>query len=127
MKFSKQRLLIHNAVKDNRIHPTADEVYAMLKPKNPNLSLGTVYRNLNNLAKSGDIIKIHLPNGGDRFDADTSDHFHYVCTECNKVFDLVLPQATKAIEDVISGMSFEVDDYQLVFNGRCDCCKKNKS
>ncbi len=131
MKFSKQRLLIHNAVRDNRIHPTADDVYAILRPQNPNLSLGTVYRNLNNLARNGELLKITMPNGGDRFDADVSNHYHFVCTDCNEVFDLEIPQISaavdEAVDEAVETLDFEVDSYQLVFNGRCKNCKKKSS
>ncbi len=127
MKFSKQRLLIYNAVRENRIHPTADDVYTILKPENPNLSLGTVYRNLNNLAESGDLLKIHLANGGDRYDADIEDHFHFVCNDCQNVFDLELPQISAVLSEVAKEHEFEVSGHQLIFNGRCKKCKKKHS
>ena len=68
MKYSRQREIILNTVMENPVHPTADMVYSILREENPNISLGTVYRNLNYLAAEGIIRKITMPEGCDRFD-----------------------------------------------------------
>ncbi|MEZ4357711.1 MAG: transcriptional repressor [Eubacteriales bacterium] len=88
MIYSKQREIIYNAMKDNRSHPTADELYNQLKPKNPQLSIGTVYRNLNLLVEKGLIDRIKVPNGPDRFDRKDSPHYHMICKVCGKAFDI---------------------------------------
>lgn len=88
MKYSKQRELIEYTVKNNRIHPTADEVYSILKPNNPSLSLGTVYRNLNTLAESGKIKKLSMADGIHRFDGDVKEHYHVCCEICGNVYDV---------------------------------------
>ena len=68
MRYSKQRELILNTVLQNKIHPTADDVYKLLRDEYPGLSLGTVYRNLNFLAEHDMLKKINVPNGSDCFD-----------------------------------------------------------
>ena len=69
-------------------HPTADTVYLHIKEEFPNISLGTVYRNLNLLADIGEALRIPTPDGGDRFDGRCEPHYHVVCTNCGNVFDL---------------------------------------
>ena len=78
MKFSRQREIILRHVKNFPVHPTADQVYTALKKENPNLSLGTVYRNLNQLSDAGMLKKIHIADGSDRFDGRTDPHFHMI-------------------------------------------------
>ena len=78
MKYSKQREMIYNCIKDNLMHLTADAIYEMLKKDNPNLSLGTVYRNLSRLADHDMIRKVSIPGYPDRFsDGTLEDHFHF--------------------------------------------------
>ena len=90
MKFSKQREMILNQVKMFPVHPTADQVYTALKADNPNLSLGTVYRNLNLLSEMGELLKIRIADGSDRFEGRTDSHYHMVCDKCSRVFDVEL-------------------------------------
>ncbi|MDF2566884.1 MAG: transcriptional repressor [Oscillospiraceae bacterium] len=126
MKYSKQRELIQNTVLENRIHPTADDVYNMLKPIHTNLSLGTVYRNLNTLVENGTIIKISMPNGSDRYDGDLSKHDHMVCDQCGKVFDIKTEGLLNIVQKIENTTDFEVRDYQLMIHGLCHNCKESK-
>ena len=77
MKYSKQREMIFNCIKENPMHLTADAIYEMLKKDNPNLSLGTVYRNLSQLAEHNMIQKVSIAGYPDRFDGTLQDHFHF--------------------------------------------------
>ncbi len=86
-KFSRQREMIYEQVKNYPTHPTADEVYNALKKDFPNLSLGTVYRNLNLLSEMGLLTKLHLGEK-DRFDGNTEPHCHFFCNKCGRVFDV---------------------------------------
>jgi len=85
--YSKQREEIINILKESYSHPTAEEVYLLAKEKNPNISRGTVYRNLNLLLEKGEIIKLDMHNGSDRFDYMKYDHSHVICAECGRVID----------------------------------------
>ncbi|MBQ9624806.1 MAG: transcriptional repressor [Clostridia bacterium] len=121
MKYSKQRELIYNAVAPNRMHPTADDIYDMLKRDNPNLSLATVYRNLNQLADNNDIIKVQIPGQKDRFDPNVHDHYHFICSECGHIYDI-----DKELVNMPCGISVdghEVDDVKLTLTGVCKNCK----
>ncbi len=88
LKYSRQREMIKEFLMTRKDHPTADIVYMNVRRQNPNISLGTVYRNLTLLADIGEIARLRVGDGVDHFDADTSPHYHFVCTECGAVIDL---------------------------------------
>ena len=81
-KYSRQRESIKDFLATRKDHPTADMVYQNVRRQNPNISLGTVYRNLTLLAESGEINRLNMGDGVDHFDADTSPHYHLLCTKC---------------------------------------------
>lgn len=124
MKYSKQREIIYDALKHVNTHPSADELYEMLKPEHESLSLGTVYRNLRQMSKNGMIREIASPGNKDRFDADLSSHQHFFCMECGKVFDVFLPEADNSSE-VGKKYGFEVVKSEHSYYGICsDCSEK---
>ena len=124
MRYSKQRELILNTVLQNRVHPTADYVYNCLKTDHPELSLGTVYRNLNLLAKHNMLKKICVPNGSDRFDGTLTEHYHLICTKCGCVSDIDLPEV-RLIEDKIRlKTGFTVTNTNFAFEGLCKACSE---
>ena len=92
LKYSRQRESIKEFLRTRTDHPTADVVYENMKLIYPNISLGTVYRNLTLLADIGEIQRLRVGDGVDHFDADTSLHYHFVCTKCGCVEDLDMYQ-----------------------------------
>lgn len=122
LKYSRQRQSIQNYLATSFDHPTADMVYMHVKNEYPNISLGTVYRNLNLLTDMGEAIKINTPNGGHRFDGHTAPHNHFICTECGAVVDLEMNE----ISDVqtLSGEQFAgcIESHSTVFFGKCGEC-----
>lgn len=88
LKYSRQRESIKEFLAARTDHPTADTVYTNLRKTFPNISLGTVYRNLSLLSDMGEIIKISTGDGADRFDGRTAPHNHFVCRQCHRVIDL---------------------------------------
>ena len=126
IKHSKQRDAIMEYLKNTHEHPTADSVYAALRKEYPNISLGTVYRNLALLSELGEINKLSTGSGPDRFDGDIHPHYHFVCKKCNCVSDLYL----KGLEMVntIAGSDFNgtIDGHVTYFFGTCaDCTNEN--
>lgn len=122
MKYSKQRELILEAVRSHPIHPTADTVYGILRAEYPNLSLGTVYRNLNCLAAEGKIAKLTMPMGGDRFDGTTAPHYHMLCETCGGVTDCPI-DVMSGFEDVIyRETGFAVRGHEMIMTGECAAC-----
>ncbi len=122
MKFSKQREMILNQVKMFPVHPTADQVYTALKADNPNLSLGTVYRNLNLLSEMGELLKIRIADGSDRFDGRTDCHYHMVCDKCSRVFDVELSELDGLNETVSQKYGHKLTLVTLNLNGVCCEC-----
>lgn len=121
-RYSRQRELIHHAVMDTTEHPTAEMVYQWLKPENPNLSLGTVYRNLNLLVGEGAITRLDFPV--ERYDANTMPHNHFRCGACGAVYDLELTYDHTLDEKVLCASGHDVRRHELIFHGTCVNCKQ---
>lgn len=124
MKFSKQREMILNQVRMFPIHPTADQVYTALKADNPNLSLGTVYRNLNLLSEMGELLKIRIADGSDRFDGRTDRHYHMVCDKCSRVFDVELSELDGLNDAISQKYGHKLTMVTLNLNGVCCECEQ---
>lgn len=127
-RFSRQRQMVLDVVKNRTKHPTADRVYEILKKDHPEISLGTVYRNLNLLAEMGEISRVESSSVKDHFDGNQHPHAHFVCRRCGGVFDLdldisMLLQSTKGVDG-----SFLVEDCKVIVQGICeDCLKKERA
>ena len=122
LKYSRQRESIKEYLNGTREHPTADMVYMSVKEEFPNISLGTVYRNLNLLADIGEAIKITTPDGGDRFDGCTTPHYHFCCTKCGSVIDLDLPELTHVNEAANANFDGVIESHSMLFYGTCKNC-----
>ena len=128
LKYSRQRESIKHYLMSTREHPTADTVYIHVKKDFPNISLGTVYINLNLLTDIGEAIKISTPDGGDRFDGRAEPHNHFLCTKCGRLLDLDLDM--HSIEEVnrLAAENFDgiITSSSTLFYGECsDCIKKS--
>lgn len=124
MKFSKQRELIYRQVMNFPVHPTADEVYSALKAENPNLSLGTVYRNLNLLSENGMLMKIRIADGSDRFDGRTDNHYHMICDSCSKVYDVEIEDMSDLSDKISKKYGHSLTEITLTLRGLCTGCIK---
>ena len=120
--FSSKREAIFKTIASTKSHPSAAWVYDKLKDEIPNLSLGTVYRNIALFKEQGKVITVANVNGEEHIDADTSDHAHFVCEHCGKVFDLN-SSPLSALEDELSQNGFEINRKNVVFHGVCCDCK----
>jgi len=125
MRYSKQREMILQTLKDNPVHPTADYIYDLLKPKMRALSLGTVYRNLNLLEKNGLIKRIRGLDGRDRFDHNNFDHLHTICQACGRAQDVMLPpKLAAALARLKEKTPFTVKSCEILLNGICAGCRE---
>ena len=123
IKKSKQRDALLNELNCRYDHPTAEDLYVSIKKDIPNLSLGTVYRNLNLLQSEGEIIKISS-DGADRFDGNTMPHCHFVCRKCGRMKDISLPENVSPItNDSINSVNGTVEKYSLTLFGVCSECE----
>lgn len=126
MNYSKQREIILETLKENVVHPTAEYLYAKLKEKDPKISLATLYRNLNQLSENGIIKKIDGLETSSHFDHNTHAHYHFICTECERVFDVDADVAPDLIKKTQEMTDFTIESHDIVFTGICRDCKRNK-
>lgn len=124
LKYSRQRESIKEYLAHSTSHPTADMVYQHVRTIYPKISLGTVYRNLNLLADIGEISRLTCGDGYDRFDADTHEHYHVICTKCHNVFDLHIDPLDHI--NVLANANFdgEITGHTTLFYGVCSDCKE---
>ena len=127
LKHSRQRDAIMSILKNTNAHPSAEWVYNEVKKDFPNISLATVYRNLNLLLSTGELIRLDVGTGTEHYDADIENHYHFVCGECGSIIDLDSPQLTEIDRTVEKDTGFEVDNHSLLFYGMCQNCKKAKN
>lgn len=118
-----QRNAVLRTVQEMKNHPTAEEIYLEINRIYPNISRGTVYRNLNFLAEQGVILKVLIPDAADRFDFNISEHYHFKCSGCGKVFDADIPYQRNINEKVADKHGFTVTGHTIVFSGKCADCK----
>ena len=124
-KRFKKRDAILDCVRQTKVHPSADWVYARLKPDISDLSLGTVYRNLALFKEQGLITSLGTVKGVERFDGNIDPHVHFICTECGAVDDLMeiqLPSELTATATQMCGGS--IQSSQLIFTGKCRKCQE---
>lgn len=116
-KHSRKRDAILACLQGTKSHPSAEWVYAQLKPVIPDLSLGTVYRNLAEFRRSGQIISVATVDGTERFDADTHPHTHFICRTCGAVIDL--GEVAISAPETDCG---RVEEISVVYHGTCKAC-----
>ena len=121
MRNSKQRDLILDIVNSSYTHPTAEEIHSNCLMVIPNISLGTVYRNLDVLQKSGSIRRINLKDNTYRYDRAMDNHAHFVCNSCLTISD-INENILKNLDEINGNKVLSCD---IIFKGICkDCLKK---
>lgn len=123
MKFSRQRELILNTILSNSVHPSADYIYDYLKKDNPNLSLGTVYRNLSQLVAHGIIKKVSIPGCADRFDGRICNHHHFICNKCGEIYDIDSNIFNNMNSSLENELGLDIIESNISFRGICSKCK----
>ena len=128
-KHFRKRDAILSCLRITTAHPSAEALFAHLKPEIPDLSLGTVYRNLNLFKKQGLAVSVATVNGVERFDANTEPHVHFICTDCSAVLDLEDMLIPEPLADAAAKCcGGRVTGCQLSFTGICqNCLTKTKS
>lgn len=121
-KFSRQRECILDDLRNRCDHPTADMVYESVRVEQPNISLGTIYRNLSFLVENGQILKISTGGGPDRFDGCVSPHNHFVCRACGSVIDMDYAPEEDILKKASNQFDGAIEGYNLQFFGKCGNC-----
>lgn len=119
-----QCALVYEAVNELQCHATADEVYEAIVKNNPTVSRGTVYRNLNRLSQTGQIRKVEVPGGADRFDHRCDEHYHARCEKCGRVFDVDMEPITDLEKRIGKAHGFRFTGHDIVFKGICPGCEE---
>ncbi|MDD3335381.1 MAG: transcriptional repressor [Eubacteriales bacterium] len=119
-----QRTLVFETVNKLACHATADEVYDAVIKQHPHISRGTVYRNLNQLAEGGEVKKIEVPGGADRYDHRCDDHYHAKCLQCGRLFDLDMEYLTNLDKEIRNTHGFEITGHDIMFKGVCEECQQ---
>ena len=120
--YSRQREAILEVLKNSKNHPTAIQVYNEVSKKIPNISLGTVYRNLSKLASEGEILNLSVGDGNEHYDGDVSAHIHLFCTECGKIEDMMIEN--DPTDSLVKQKKFVPKNRVYVVYGVCSDCNK---
>jgi Fur family ferric uptake transcriptional regulator len=122
--MTRQRQIILEELQTVDSHPSADEVYEMVRKRMPRISLGTVYRNLEILSELGEIQKLEL--GGDlkRFDRKPNKHYHIRCINCGRVDDAPIAPLNQVEDELYGATVYTIIGHRLEFEGLCPGCSK---
>lgn len=128
-RYSKQRETIYEVLVNDCTHPNVDTIYMNVKKIIPDISLGTVYRNLNVLAEQKRIRRLDIGEGAVRFDAKLEPHYHLICNECHDIQDLEIDESlfSPLIDNVQNHCHVLIDRADIIFHGTCNKCLKRKS
>ena len=124
IKNSKQRKIILEVIRTNLIHPTAEQIYNFVNKIDPKISKSTVYRNINTLVQSGVIKKINTSSGAYKYDYIEEPHYHFICSKCNKVYDV---KKIFDINDISNSIKSQINENiyikDICINWICEDCK----
>ena len=126
VRITPQRHAVLDYLLHSKSHPTADEIYKVLEEKFPNMSVATVYNNLRVLREVGLVRELTYGGESSRFDCNMTDHYHVICTLCDKVVDFHYPplDEIESLAEQVTG--FVIDDHRLELYGVCQECQENR-
>jgi Fur family ferric uptake transcriptional regulator len=122
MRLTTQRQIILEELGKVTSHPTANEVYDMVRKRLPRIGLGTVYRNLELMAETGIILKLEVGGTQKRFDATVVPHYHIRCLSCGKVDDIEIPVMAEIDKTAADISKYQVLGHHIEFSGICHTC-----
>ena len=120
--MTRQRQVILEELRKVKTHPSADELYEKVKRRLPHISLGTVYRNLEILARLGEIQHVEISGAMKRFDGNPANHYHIRCTRCGRVDDVEIGPLKKIEDALAESTDYQVTGHRLEFVGLCRKC-----
>lgn len=124
-RMTKQRRIVFEELKKLTSHPTAEQLYLIVRKRLPKISLGTVYRNLDLLSKNNEIRKLDIDKDKARYDAEKKEHYHVRCIRCGKIGDIFNMSKTRIEKEVSKLTDFTIVDYTPEFKGICPECLNN--
>ena len=126
IRNTKQKQVILEALKKNKLHPTIQELYQDVLDIDESVGQATVYRNVNRLVEEGKIIKIPTTLGIDHYDADINPHYHLYCEECEKIYDIFDEDYYKLTKRVENEYQVKINKGIILFEGICSKCYKER-
>lgn len=120
-KFSRQRELIKQNLRSRYDHPTADAVYTSIREEIPNISLGTVYRNLRLLVEQGELLSLNMGDGKEHFDGNVNKHYHFICNCCGFVYDIMMDELD-INRNASAHFDGKITGHSTYFYGLCKNC-----
>ena len=120
---TKQREAILRVLRNTRAHPTADQIYDEVRKEIPNISKGTVYRNLQVLQEDEAITELHLNGTLSRYEAKQEKHYHFRCEKCGRVSDIDMPVDKDLDHEAEKRTGLKISSHQLEFRGLCKECQ----
>lgn len=129
VRNTNQRKIILQIMKDNFTHPTADEIFEQARSIDSHISRGTVYRNLDFLSETGEILKISVPNSSTHYDCTLREHYHFCCNKCKKLYDVPagLKIETDSVSEQMTKEGFEIESHNFIFLGLCPSCNAGRN
>jgi Fur family ferric uptake transcriptional regulator len=127
LRMTQQRMVILEELRKVHTHPSADEIYEMVRLRLPRISLGTIYRNLEILCELGEIQKLELSGSLKRYDWNPQKHYHIRCLRCNRVDDAPIAPLQQLENDLYEATVFEIIGHNLEFTGLCPECSKKSN
>ncbi len=126
LSMTRQRRVILRELQKVTTHPTADQVYAMVRKEIPHVSLATVYRNLDLLARAGLILKLETAGAQMRFDGNPANHYHIRCIHCHRVDDLPAGAVMVKEKEVEARTGYRIAGHHLEYKGLCPECQEKR-
>ena len=126
IRLTTQRQILLEELSRVNSHPTACELYEMVRKRLPRIGLGTVYRNLELMADSGMILKLELGGAQKRFDATTDPHYHVRCSVCGKMEDISIDVQERITKNAVDQTSYHILGHSIEFTGECPACQREK-
>lgn len=123
-RMTRQRKLIFDELMGRCDHPTAEELFSAVRKSLPRISLGTVYRNLDVLVRSGCAVRLDRPGEQARFDADTRPHYHVECEGCGRVDDIEAVDLPPLLLPHVQAGGYRVTGVRVEFRGVCPACSQ---
>jgi Fur family ferric uptake transcriptional regulator len=124
IRLTTQRQIILEELSKVKTHPTTSEIYTLVRKRLPHIGLGTVYRNLELMAKTGMILKLEVGGTQKRFDATTAAHYHIRCSACGKVDDIDLPVMQELVMHAAAASAYLITGHHVEFTGMCKDCQR---
>lgn len=127
IKSTPQRIAIYNVLMHSKSHPTVEEIYNIITPDFPTISLATVYKTVEAFKESDLVQELNLGENKARYDANISAHTHVLCSMCSKVFDIEPEPIGSLVDSLPKDIDFDIHSQQVYFFGICGDCKNKAS